>query len=127
MYIPSVQQQKGGLDCGLFAIAFALHLVMGDDLTKIVFEQDKMRGHLLKCFINKKLEPFPHRKVLALPRKLCRPVKCLPFKQVILYCTCRMPDTYGDMVACDECETWYHLKCVGNPSKDKNWSCRKCC
>jgi hypothetical protein len=122
VYVPSVQQQKGGIYCGLFAIAFALHLAVGDDLTKIIFEQEKMREHLLKCFMKKKLDPFPHSNVSAIPMNLCRPY-CQPFTQILLYCNCRMPETYGNMVACDRCERWYHLKCVGNPTvkEEENW------
>ena len=29
--VPTVQQQFGSCDCGLFAIAFTFHLAMGDD------------------------------------------------------------------------------------------------
>ena len=31
--VPAVQQQRGVLDCGVFAIAFAVHLALGDDVT----------------------------------------------------------------------------------------------
>ena len=48
--VPTVQQQFGSCDCGLFAIAFTLHLAMGDDPQHILFEQSQMRSHLLKCF-----------------------------------------------------------------------------
>ena len=36
--VPTVQQQFGSCDCGLFAIAFTLHLAMGDDPQHILFE-----------------------------------------------------------------------------------------
>ena len=47
--IPSVQQQKGIDDCGLFAIAiaFALHLALGHDVAKIVFAQSEMHCEML--------------------------------------------------------------------------------
>ena len=48
--VPTVQQQFGNCDCGLFAIAFTLHLAMGDDPQHIFIEQSQMRSHLLKCF-----------------------------------------------------------------------------
>ena len=44
-----VQQQKGVLDCGLFAIAFALEICMGKNPQYILFEQTKMRQHLHSC------------------------------------------------------------------------------
>ena len=60
---PGVQQQKGIDDCGLFAIAFALHLALGHDVAKIVFAQSEMRSHLVKCYQMGYFEPFPHKKV----------------------------------------------------------------
>ena len=58
-----VQQQKGIDDCGLFAIAFALHLALGHhDVAKIVFAQSEMRSHLVKCCQMGYFEPFPMRK-----------------------------------------------------------------
>ena len=49
--------------------------------------------------------PFPKRKnvVTIIPTPLLR-----------LYCVCLMPECYDNsMVCCDECESWYHFKCVG--------------
>ena len=63
----NVQQQFGSSDCGLFAIAFTVHLAFGDDPQHIAFEQSQMRPHLLKCFQRKKMEPFPHKKVASIP------------------------------------------------------------
>ena len=36
----SIQQQKGGLDCGAFAIAFGYHWAQGDNLQDLALEQD---------------------------------------------------------------------------------------
>lgn len=60
--VPAVQQQSGVNDCGIFAIVFALHAILRDDLETISFDQDKMRHHLLGCFRKKQLTPFPQRK-----------------------------------------------------------------
>ena len=46
VYVPTVQQQIGKDDCGAFAIAFAVHLLLGD---KLEFDQSQMRQHLLIC------------------------------------------------------------------------------
>ena len=36
--------------------------------------------------------------------------------QADLYCVCRQPDDLQPlMVACDTCEFWYHMHCVGVP------------
>ena len=58
--VTKVQQQLGISDCGVFAIVFALHVALGDNLQKIMFDQSQMRHHLLRCFQKKKLLPFPH-------------------------------------------------------------------
>ena len=63
-----VQQQEGGNDCGLFALALAeaacrVLSVHGDidDLKELSFEQDRMRTHLVQCFTQEEpvLTPFP--------------------------------------------------------------------
>ena len=41
--VENVQQQFGSNDCGIFAVAFTLHLTLGDDLQHILFEQSKMQ------------------------------------------------------------------------------------
>lgn len=124
--VPNVQQQFGSSDCGLFAIAFTVHLAFRDDPQHIVFEQSQMRPHLLKCFQRKKMEPFPHKKVASIPTDKATH---FPFVQIELFCTCLMPETMDDMVECEECEKWLHLKCMGHtqaPEKDELWFSRKC-
>ena len=63
--VPYVQQQEGYTDCGLFAIAFAVHLALGDEVTALNFEQSLMRQHLLKCFDKKAMVAFPLKKKTA--------------------------------------------------------------
>ena len=46
---PYTQKQRGGSDCEVFAIAFALHAAMGQNISVLEFDQLKMRSHLLKC------------------------------------------------------------------------------
>ena len=42
----------------VFAIAFAVHLAHGEDVT-VKFEQQQMTEHLARCFRRKSLTPFP--------------------------------------------------------------------
>ena len=49
--------------CGAFAIAFAYHAAIGDDLRQIQFDQQRMRGHIVQCFEKRKFSPFPKQKV----------------------------------------------------------------
>ena len=58
--LPMVQQQKGGQDCGVYAVACLFHLTLGDKPEELHFEQEKMRMHLKKCFESGTVLPFPH-------------------------------------------------------------------
>lgn len=54
-----VQQQRGSCDCGVFTIANAFHIASGNDLEYTTFDQTKMRSHLIQCFEERLLSPFP--------------------------------------------------------------------
>ena len=57
--VEKTQFQKGGSDCGLFAIAFATDLCHGNNPASYRYDQDKLRSHLLECLRLKKMTPFP--------------------------------------------------------------------
>ena len=45
---PDVQQQQGGSDCGLYALAFSFSLCSGTDRAKLVYHQHDMSlGHII--------------------------------------------------------------------------------
>ena len=52
------QRQKGCTDCGVYAIANATSLSFGLRPTK-EFKEDLMRSHLVNCFNNQSMSPFP--------------------------------------------------------------------
>ena len=61
-----VQQQQGGTDCGLFAIAYALSLASGEDPTRIKFKQEEMRQqHLIDCLQADTMVPFPVERTIT--------------------------------------------------------------
>ena len=60
-----VQQQQGSTDCGLFAIAYAVHLAFNQDPTRAKFSQSAMRIHFVQCLKQQKMESFPIEKTLA--------------------------------------------------------------
>ena len=66
--LPDVHRQRGASDCGLFAIANCLELALGMDPMDIIFDQPKMRSHLVACFEEEHLTPFP-RKATRSPMK----------------------------------------------------------
>ena len=126
-----VQQQRNGVDCGPFSVAFATSLAFRKDPTKITFDDKKLRSHLLQCIKAKKMSPFPQRSgkqnVLRNKPKLC---------EVELFCCCRMPyeEDRGadfDMAECSRCKEWYHRICENIPSKvfdnkRMKWRCSDC-
>ena len=85
--VPYIQQQRGLVDCGVFAIAFAVHLALGDDVTRLNFNQGQMRKHLLKCFQEKVMTPFPQTKPGPHYQSY------FPIMEIELFCSCLMPET----------------------------------
>ena len=57
--LPPCAKQSGGCDCGLFAVAFCTGLVHGFDVSTVAFTQQAMRNHLMKCFEQLEMVPFP--------------------------------------------------------------------
>ena len=53
------KQEKGSLDCGVYAIAVATSLAFGTDPADVAFKRDVMRSHLTHSFEMKQLCMFP--------------------------------------------------------------------
>ena len=121
-----VQMQSGGYDCGLFAIAFATALTYGSQPGLFLFDQEKMRRHLRKCFEDGQITPFPTKK----KRRTAMRVKAVEL--VPVYCTCRMPELPGSKwLECSQCKEWYHVDtCTHVDAKyfDRKckWFCHSC-
>ena len=124
-----MQDQGGGSDCGLFAIATATTICNGQDPAALQFDQSHMRQHLLNAFETNILMPFPSRKVAK--RK-----PLIVFRERIhVYCVCRHPDDGRKMVQCTKCKSWYHCDCMKlAPNVLKNientktpWYCQPSC
>ena len=54
-----MKELQGSTDCGLFAIAVMTSLAHKEDPSTTTYGQYKMRQHLMDCFSNKFLMPFP--------------------------------------------------------------------
>ena len=119
-----VVKQAGSYDCGLYAIAYAAALAHGNDPAAHHYCQEKMRPHLRKCLMDRKLKVFPHKTIC--PSGNFRSEEKLP-----VHCLCRMPEIKGQpMVECSSCKEWYHFVCekVTSKSLTKNadWYCTNC-
>ena len=113
LLIRSVQQQKNGVDCGLFSIAFATTLALGGDRSAANYDAALLRAHLIKCFDNNLLVEFPVTEKHV--------IKCKPYKSIVeLYCVCRMPYWRTEeiglrMAECERRKRWFHRKCEKIP------------
>ena len=115
--VQPVQQQSNQVDCGVFSIAFAVTLSLGDNPALVTYEQTMFRFHLNKCL---KLGKFSLCPVINGKRQK-RGKEIAITKDV--YCTCRRtyfqedteesPDTF--MAPCCICQDWYHKKCMNIP------------
>ena len=57
--VKKIQKQETGVECGLFAVANATTIAFGKDPTKFIYDEKRMREHLVYCFPQKDLELFP--------------------------------------------------------------------
>ncbi len=126
----NVSPQSGSTDCGLFAIGMA---VDGIDPFCVKYQQEAMRIELQSCFEKKKIFPF-----ISKPRKV---------KKRIIDRFCFVNSTYEEddtncsampckilttaiehplWVACDVCNRWYHLFCIGFRKAPRTFVCSLC-
>lgn len=114
-----VQQQEGSTSCGLYSIAAALNVALGENLRKVTYDDSQMRAHLEKCFDQQKLTPFPTSRGEV---ERCQ----LRHITIQTYCICEMPDTFDtEMIECEECKEWFHCRCVEIANKT-DWHCPRC-
>ena len=102
--IMDMQRQSGGDDCCLFAIASALCLCEEKDPETHSWKQQSTRQHLLQCFTDVELKPFPSGKRKKRAAKLTQRVQ--------LYCTCETTNKSDTMIKCCSCENVFYKKCI---------------
>lgn len=119
----SVQQQANDVDCGVFAIAFAMEVCFGRNPKMVRLDQGKMRQHLYDCLSRHELSPFP---TMQSEETLPRPTDLTILLKV--YCVCKMPAQFDTtMVSCDKCQQWFHCSCVHIfGDVPEYWECPKC-
>ena len=99
--------QPNGEDCGLYSLAFATTLYSGGDPVKLLYYNDQMRSHLIKCLENGVAEPFLATQHSA---KHLRGIQT-----VDVYCHCRLPERNTKMIQCITCREWFHQHCKTVP------------
>ena len=120
-----VQMQVGASDCGLFAISMAYDLCCGIDPFTQEVVQDDMRAHLVSCFEEERMTPFPRVAKAFFGRN--RIVNSVHYE---IFCICRRPE-FGLMTQCNQCSDWFHQECVHIPdeviiNEDFPWDCPLC-
>ena len=122
-----VQMQSGTYDCGLFAIAHATALALGEQPGNYLYDQPKMRKHLYKSFQMKTMTLFPLKK-----ERRNKELKVKTEEEILVYCHCRMPELPNTRwVQCSHCENWFHIdSCISVPPEalqpKNNWFCNSC-
>ena len=116
--LEKVQFQTNTVDCGVYAIAFITDLCHNRDPACYKYAGSmQLRKHLLKCFENGIMSPFPSaesQKNNAINKK------------IRVHCSCRLPcileymkpqdvpkGKMTRMIECNICACWYHCNCVG--------------
>lgn len=67
---PTVQQQPNAIDCGVFAIAFAVSLLFNIKPDKVRYDLNLMRPHLIKMFESNVIEHFPQDLIYDVSQKV---------------------------------------------------------
>ena len=119
------QQSPGSVNCGLFALAFAVEVCFGKDPSSATFNESKLGIHLSQCFEKGVIRRFPQMRKQS---KVERPNNNL-IVSLQLYCKCKMPEHYDNMVECEKCKEWLHQACVGFSSRQSRkvkWYCTEC-
>ena len=121
--IAAVQQQRGGNDCGLFAIAFAFDIAVGVDPQYVRYVQPDMRKHLVACFKKGEITAFPRHFGGAKGIRKCKS----SVTSFLVYCVCRQPESFGQrMVQCNHCQQWFHCECMNLKRPGRQFYCPTC-
>ena len=69
--IVQVQKQRGVTDCGCFTLAFTFSILCGDNPSLLVYDQSRLREHILQCFNAGFFQPFPSTEKKAKRQGVC--------------------------------------------------------
>ena len=112
-------------DCSAFVTALCFAQQPG----KFIFDQIRMRQHLMHCLEMGHFTMFP----IKSERRGCG-IKSKNLEYVSVFCQCRMPDVPNqpDMISCSNCGEWFHANsCVTDILEcawklQTRWTCQKC-
>ena len=120
--IRKCSQQQNYSDCGFYTIANCVSLCFGIDIEELVYTGN-LRSQYLDMLLSKKIEIFTHENenpsnqfnfTIQVTGKKAEDRIYFPqfFAEMITpICHCKITESFGDIVLCDECNSKYHLKC----------------
>lgn len=103
----NVEQQKDGISCGYFALAFATELCAGQDPALVLWDTEQFRSHLLSCLESKVMSPFPK---LGKMNSSASAIKRIINDRIICICH-TLIDHKLKMFQCKDCNKLYHHSC----------------
>ena len=109
-------------------MAAATALCNGVNPANVIFEQSKMRTHLIKAFKDSHLQLFP---IHSLKRKSLKKKLGSVIAEPLI-CTCRQPYDCALRVAqCKSSRELFHQTCAQIPpsaimNREEEWNCRNC-
>ena len=59
VHVKKTQIQKGFNSCGYFALAYATALCFNEDIDTLIFDENKMIDHYLRCIRSRHVTMFP--------------------------------------------------------------------
>ena len=99
----NIQKQARAKDRGLFAIANAVSMAMGEDPFNEEFDQGSLRRQLVNSIEQGLTKPF-------ISMDFGRKWRYSKTSNVNIYCQCR-GIAEGQMIQCEHCVRWYHKEC----------------
>ena len=74
----------------------ALYMQLSEsDIGLLTFNESRLRAHLIKCFEQKKFTRFPQIKKLRVTGPASQNLV------IVVYCPCKKPDSFQNMIQCD--------------------------
>ena len=120
--VKPVEQQRNGVDCGLYSIFNMISLLRGQDPTQLSYSST-MRKQLLEMIESKEMDDryvlgvrdsrnnFKFQKKVIIgnvPKMADIQESCI---DILVYCHCQMPESFGDLIQCEMCENHFHACC----------------
>lgn len=114
----NTEKQTNRYDCGLYAIAYATSVCLGENVSQLKYHSKEMRPHLKHCLETGTMTTFPSS------QREQEPLSRDP-ELIYVHCYCRKMEV-GDMITCCNCKKRFHYECVNSKKNLRSWQCKNC-